>query len=192
MKTRNKFDNKTIKMCIKQVKSLSDAFEAEGISAKEVGRRIARHLNKIVIPSVSRGTEFCHLHNLGISLGVLVENGIAFMSATFQMDDGTEPNFVKHDVRRNIEGRIAKFKRCGSHRLVASTKTDKTTLQVMRNMRSVVKPKGIENIQMFVVRVPTSDNEFIDVRISRTPRKQATKGARSAWETLVHTFNSAV
>ncbi len=137
-------------------------------------------------------TEFSYLRDLGISLGVIVTDGVAFMSATFRMDDGTEPRFIKRDVRRNIEGRIAKFKRCGSHRLVVSAKTDKTTLQVMRNMRHVVKPGGIENIKMFVVRVPTSDNKFIDIRISRTQRKSAPAEARNAWDTLVHTFNAAV
>lgn len=191
MKTRSRFDRKTVNMCIRQIENLSVSYDEEGIPPKEVGRRIARYLRQLVTNDVKDGAEFCHLRELGISFGVRKEDGVTYMSATFQNDEpGVEPRFNREQVLNNIRGRIAKRIELGHHRLVATATTDKDVRSIVRDMRKVVKPDGVVNAGMFVTEIPFG-NEPIQLRISRTQRQDAVAGARNAWDELVKVFTGA-
>lgn len=146
-------------------------------------------------------TEFIHLPQQGISFGVKIHDGTAFLAASFvNFDDinektGKPDQFNKRQARLRIEGRINKMIENGHHKLgVAEIVPDELTeFSLAKRLRDVFIPNGVEDISKFSVIIEPLSGEQRIYRLDRTSRYAIHQGnSPSALDVISGQFVKAI
>ena len=150
-------------------------------------------------PAVSL-IEYIHLPEQGISMGVQVQDGIAYLAASFTNSEDIDPatgetdTFCKQGARYRIEGRIRKLMENGHHKLGLFEKAPEgmTTHTLANNLRQAFIPGGQEDLTKFYIALPALAGGQEIYRIDRTMPARSTNPTPNAMEVISTEFIKAL